>query len=820
MSPSFGDQRTPPGRGSARFPDEGSGRPRPDFPGPPIRPIAPPSRPSLSATESRPPSDPANRGIVPPIRQPSLLKPRPDSTSSPNRVIASSSRPASSAAEPHPPGNPLQVGVGSVSVLEDPLSHVDPIPFRGLRLLVPENNGQQPPQGEVASSIMSSVSLVVRPPNKNKSTSGPKLETGRPRLERKDQEDRSSRKESASYRFIEGVSSGDADDGSPEDLFDTGDSSGAIVEESVDLPMSVTRNQDAPENLRYPDMGSASHFKFLKASFVEYVGSIVTASVPIDEDVDSKEPPIDPNLKDITNQDTTTSTAYEKEFHSDSSYPTTETLYPTTKSEVIFKDEDFIDSVIPSITETKTKDESSKIYSAKGDIGLKYLNYSVNSYTSTIFPLTETTVFNDKQENTGEVDESIENNSSHFTLAPTENVNAERNITDTVDVTTIPFEPESISTFKSGEMLSSLRDSEASEDKSSFSDALEDIKESFESGINKTPPDKENKTFTEKIQTVSSSTTQPPEEPTTLISNPFNIHTQEGHGFHKPLRKSSVVYLNSETQNTTSSTTETPENDSFTYSKIPNSSETEEELIDTVTESWAQNDGIAELDEKHSSINSSHLLDLNPSVAAVESEVEKKVVVAEGREEPTETYVETLNRSSTPVSKDSVAIEDSTTLSTIAEKEPPTSPEVSGVDINFSETTTASSPTLEEDINATEKQSSPTTEEYEITGQTTKTEATESTVVNAGKIVPQLSDLGFNPNDIESEGDDLPESEDDLLDNYSTVSFEDSSEEEGFVEIIRHITTVPPPTIPPFAVSLGKHPVFVSQGKSQFDRLI
>ncbi|KAG8199828.1 hypothetical protein JTE90_000916 [Oedothorax gibbosus] len=806
VSPSFGDQRTPPGRGSAKFPDVSPGRPPPSIlrtrlssnsnsESPPNRPV----RPSLSPAEVRPPST-SNSNL-------------------PNRPV----RPILSITEPRPSNKPLPIGVGSVSVLEDPLSHVDPIPIRGLRLL--ENGKQQPPppqgpQGEVASSIMSSVSLVVRPPNKDKSSSGHKLETGGPKPDRKNQDERESRKEQSSYRFIEDSPSGDSENGSPENLFSIGDSSGAIDDENVD---PVNEKQDRTVT----NTGSASHLIFPKESFVEYVESSSSTTIPpIDETVRSKEEVTNPNSKVATaNQDILSSTKYYKELYEDS----------TSEPEATSKDKELLDTILLSHVETTVQSNSTlQLYSTKSDIDSTYLNVSVDKYASTILPPTETTFIVDK-ENT---EDEEENYSSLSTLAPTELISPEINTADSA--TTILFESEKIPIFEGGEVVSSLRDSASSEDKP-YSADLQNENLGSESDIKEasSTPDQDNDTSTEKVLITS---TQSAEIPTKLISNPLEIHSQEGHGFHKPPKESSVLHSIPEikTEVTTSISTKKPAVNPITESvnflsgdklKFPPTETTQMDVLPSVVPSTMEDNKIIELEadisksQSNESMTNPVITTGKPDLATIDD------LILENREEPSDITLEDLNKISTMISTSSVPPETSTTTSednksttmtedesttmtesestTMTEDELTTMTKVSTPEISAIEITTKLTTILQ----TTEKQSSSTTVNEEESGLTSKNDdSTESTVVLSGKIVPHLSDLGFNPNDINSDGEsDSVSNGEDLLDNLSTVSFEGTFEKDGFGEIIRHITTVPPPTIPPFAVSLGKHPVFVSQ---------
>ncbi|GBN82798.1 hypothetical protein AVEN_75769-1 [Araneus ventricosus] len=100
VSPSFGDQRTPPGRGNVRLSEALPAAP------------PPPGRGNVRLAETVPASpSPPGRGNVRLAEAPPPAPPPPK-------------KPPSSGSS-----NPLHVGVGSVSVLEDPLSHVDPAPL-------------------------------------------------------------------------------------------------------------------------------------------------------------------------------------------------------------------------------------------------------------------------------------------------------------------------------------------------------------------------------------------------------------------------------------------------------------------------------------------------------------------------------------------------------------------------------------------------------------------------------------------------------------------------------------------------------------------
>ncbi|KAF8770083.1 Enteropeptidase like protein [Argiope bruennichi] len=217
-----------------------------------------PGRGNVRLAESQSPASPPGRGNVRLAEAP-LPAPPPK-------------KPPSSG-----PSNPMHVGVGSVSVLEDPLSHIDPIPLpprSGRPLLLQD----APPQkGEVASSIMSSVSLVVRPPSNT--TRNRTSESGSPdRNERPFRHTLPIRKEQASYRFLDegmvGEGSVQLEPDSVEEENSSGSISGSFSSESQVVEGSVLLKESSVEYLsKTPspdDMNSAPENLKLKESSVEY----------------------------------------------------------------------------------------------------------------------------------------------------------------------------------------------------------------------------------------------------------------------------------------------------------------------------------------------------------------------------------------------------------------------------------------------------------------------------------------------------------------------------------------------------------------------
>ncbi|GFU23909.1 prostasin, partial [Nephila pilipes] len=645
---------------------------------------------------------------------------------------------------PSSPSNPLHVGVGSVSVLEDPLSHVDPapIPIRNGRPLLLQDS---PPQrGEVASSIMSSVSLVVRPPansSKNR-TSG--------HLDRDEHPFRHSpkKKEQASYRFLdEGIVGEGLVRLEPEPL-EGKDSSGSVKEELISGDISLVRNASVKESSgEYLSESGSTSNEFsspealqsisstesarLKESAVEYV-SVNEESLSTSSEFLSNEAAEEISVSLLMNtsisessveyvNSETTEELFSTEIQSVDNITDSSDYEEFTKQDGNFTvsdasedlPTDFIIQLSPNSSKTTNNDEVISlnstdmireisepynetelivrdvfhIYSAKSDVGLNYQNYSSEKSNISLDEVGKSTT---TQSTSQSESEEAYNSNSEVTnsFVHTRYINAEQNATESL-----------LNSFsKHGNVSDDIttdfpfifRTDESSEYdpmNSDFFTSTVEFANSFEdSTLFETP---ESPTSTEfKDQNSTEEVTNKSEtRPAILDYNSFGFHTQKGHGFHIPPQKDSSENNSSPTEDTTK--------------------------ISSPTE---------------------FSLKFKPSENSLEPFTSTSSIGEEQNETDNETFSE---------------LQTTRTVSTVSDE--------------FSLQTTITAPTTSNALN-------------------------DSFVP---KIVPQQSDLSFDANDIdENHGSDEDQSDVDPLG----------------VEIIRHITT-----LPPTPVSLGKHPVFVSE---------
>ncbi|GFU81962.1 atrial natriuretic peptide-converting enzyme [Trichonephila clavipes] len=365
VSPSFGDQRTPPGRGNARFPE-----PNRRFPNPPA-----PSNPPLTSNPSHPPltSNPSH----PPL--------------------------------PSGPSNPLHVGVGSVSVLEDPLSHIDPVPIptrNGRPLLL---QGSPPQRGEVASSIMSSVSLVVRPPtNSSRNRTSGHLDRGEHPFRH------SLKSDQPSYRFLDEGAIGEGLVRLEPEPLEGEDSSGSVISEDSSLVRNAPQ-QDALRTLSTADSSESTTVDLTalggsSSTSSEFVSSeTVENFVSILPNTHLKESSVEYASSEMVELESSTEiqTVY-KDNSTDSSEMLTNpesrftpsmpirdaskdnvsniVIQPSPNSSKVTNNDEAISLGFTDIIHKSSKFDNETelnirnvlhIYSAQSDIGLKYQNYSV-----------------------------------------------------------------------------------------------------------------------------------------------------------------------------------------------------------------------------------------------------------------------------------------------------------------------------------------------------------------------------------------------------------------------------------------------------------
>ncbi|GFR31886.1 SEA domain-containing protein, partial [Trichonephila clavata] len=675
VSPSFGDQRTPPGRGNARLPE-----PPRRFPNSPL-----PSNPSKPPLPSNPSNPPLSSGS----------------------------------------SNPLHVGVGSVSVLEDPLSHIDPVP-------IPTRNGRplllqdSPPQkGEVASSIMSSVSLVVRPPSNSSRnrTSG--------HLGRSEHPFRHSPKsEQASYRFLDEGAIGEGLVRLEPEPLENEDSSSSVNEELISEDTALVRNAPSHDILQtistvdssesttvgVTTIGGSSSTSSelvasetvenfvsipmntpLKESSVEYVSSemaVLESSTEI-QTVDKNNSSDSPEM--LTNPESSfTPSMPIHEVSKDNVSNIVVQLSPNS-SEETNNDEamslGFTD-IIPKSSEFDNKTELNvrnvlHIYSAQSDIGRKYQNYSVEESSISLDEVEESTTT--PSTSPSDLEEANDWNSEMTpSFVQTKYINTEENATEIL--TTVFPRRGNISDTISTDFPSIFRfDGSSGFDTTNTNFFVNTVEFEISSGVNASLTANESIAPTDYHYTTSE-VTKFQTYPTILDHNPLSLHTQQGHGFHQPVKNNALEEKSSVSEDTT----EVPPTSTELSLKFKN--------LEDVSEPSVLSSGIKDSQNETNNL----------------------------------TFPEIQATQSVPVStsSDEFSLHMTNTI-------PPTS-------------------------NASNDSFVP-------------------------KIVPQQSDLSFDSNDID-ENDD---SKDDL-----------SEEDPLGVEIIRHITT-----LPPTPVSLGKHPVFVSESK-------
>ncbi|GFY40661.1 SEA domain-containing protein [Trichonephila inaurata madagascariensis] len=664
VSPSFGDQRTPPGRGNARFPEPPRRFPNPPAPSNPSAPSNPqlPSNPPLTSNPSHPPL-------------------------------------------PSGPSNPLHVGVGSVSVLEDPLSHIDPVP-------IPTRNGRplllqdSPPQrGEVASSIMSSVSLVVRPPsNSSRNRTSGHLDRGEHPFRHSPKSDQ------ASYRFLD---EGAIGEGlvrlEPEPLEY---SSGSVNEELISEDTSLVKNapqHDASRTLSTVDssgfttvglttMGGSSSTSsefvssetvenfvsilpntHLKESSVEYVSSEMVEMQTVDKDnsTDSSEMLMNPEssftpsipIRDVS-KDNVSNIVIQ---------PSPNSSEVTNNDEAIslgFTDIIRKSSVFDNETELNVRNVL-HIYSAQSDIGLKYQNYSVEESNISLDEAEESTTT--PSTNPSDLEEA--NSEMSPSSVQTKYINTEENATEILSA--IFPKRGNVSDTINTDFPSIFRSDESAEfDTTNTNFFVSTVKFEISSGVNESIVPTEYPYTTSEV-------TKSQTYPTILNHNPLSLHIQQGHGFHRPVKNNPLEEKSPTPEDTT---------------KVPPTS--------------------TELSLKFKNLEDVSELYLSSGIEESQNETNNL----------TFPEIQTTQNVSVSTSSDEFSLHITNTI-------PPTS-------------------------NASNDSFVP-------------------------KIVPQQSDLSFEGNDI----DDNDDSEDDL-----------NEEDPLGVEIIRHITT-----LPPTPVSLGKHPVFVSE---------
>ncbi|XP_055952940.1 uncharacterized protein LOC129988691 [Argiope bruennichi] len=734
VSPSFGDQRTPPGRGNVRLSEALPANP------------PPPGRGNVRLAESQSPASPPGRGNVRLAEAP-LPAPPPK-------------KPPSSG-----PSNPMHVGVGSVSVLEDPLLHIDPIPLpprSGRPLLLQD----APPQrGEVASSIMSSVSLVVRPPSNT--TRNRTSESGSPdRNERPFRHTLPIRKEQASYRFLDegmvGEGSVQLEPDSVEEENSSGSISGSFSSESQVVEGSVLLKESSVEYLsKTPspdDMNSAPENLKLKESSVEYtktdsksdfskdnssemaVPDTTTRNIFLTEssvEYQSSELVEERTLSDIYINQTENNTkiSESKELTNPSGviesvlvvnnskenswtpYVTTEFLtnFNETINNITSPDsEEIFDYIGVSSNEMEHKRENVlNIYSAKSDIGFSHQNHSNAETGTSLDEYDEGTPVSLNEERDSE-EITFEEKETTSAILYTKYISTENFITEHQPDQS--FEHKNASVISSTSIPSLFRDEESSGETTKYFNIVNTTKESeasidissSERDETSVPTEFEDESEINDIKLADSNDSQ--NHSINFLSkdsnpNHITMHTQQGHGFHRPLPKPS-----SANNSSTVHTTELP--------------------------------------------SSAHEVDTESKISFISNN-------------PTE--------SSTTLSK-SDNLQKTTYPITILDEED--GMETSSVSPPSSFRTT--------DIPHT------TAEELSTSGSHLSEAATNDSFVP--KIVPQQSDLSFDENAIES-GEDVSDwTDDDLLDLDRRT------------EIIRHITT-----LPPTPVSLGKHPVFISQ---------
>ncbi|XP_071033281.1 uncharacterized protein [Parasteatoda tepidariorum] len=720
VSPSFGDQRTPPGRGSVRLLEDAAPARR----NPPQRP--PPSPPPL---------------------------PRPSGPSS------------------------LNIGVGSVSVLEDPLSHVDPIPVRNLRPLRPIlSEGHQ--VGDVASSIMSSVSLVVRKPKANQ-TSVPesgKLEMARPLkadLRRLIEEPPLNRKEHASFRFLED------EEGPPtSDKTTTDDLLSSIISDSSESEDdSPTTTDDIKVKSEIEE--NEKNTKLLE-SFVEYAEetgnrSEVLTTTQKEETVTTEQTY---KIIDLIEESKETSVAHEIDISS--------TTIATTPAKNVE------DEIHPN--EAKLKNETLPLYSLKSDIGLRDLNRAeVVDTLQDNEDIKESPNLEEEEILPTELSEETQNITGHESMTTTKNLDADIfeqtfSRADNADIF------EMTGTSESAENLNLDRTTQKDKFESSHDYDLEiSSTHSQISSDSSYTHEATESSFREDLfedystseeynvfdTTNSSLSTENFESDNHLIKNvSFNhsnltldLHTKEGHGFHQPIPYEPSLTTRSE---------------SFSPSNFPTSVSSSEEAATTLEvnvspdTSSNKNSVFNESNDEASTVTAMKILpifnfgstfreeqsspgDENTSSVSINALTDAPTTAVKILEQPSSTTVFEITETS---SGNSSSSQDSSFSSEILDHLP--------------------------------------------------TESTESVEIQGGvpKIVDQFQDLGFNPNDIDSNDAIVIGSDNDLINNENfdpaTPFYDDFSG--GGVEIIRHITTIPPTS---FAVSLGKHPIFISNNCSE-----
>ncbi|GIX76917.1 serine protease nudel [Caerostris extrusa] len=716
VSPSFGDQRTPPGRGNVRL--------SPEAP----RPVPPPRR-----------------------------------TPSPNVVVPSSSAPK----KPSPPSRPsnpkvqsVGVGVGSVSVLEDPLSHVDPIP-------IPNRNGrplllQEPPpqKGEVASSIMSSVSLVVRPPSNRTSSSG--------RLDRKESPFRqpAALKDhpQASFRFLkEGV---------------LGEGSVHVESDSTEentSSESTTSDESYSEDKKITQSGN------LKESSVEYLSSSEDSKIASTSQINLKESSVeyistlDEKLTSL-DKDLATSTrgANLNEFSEE---------YVGT-----LNNESPSDGLVDSVSSKSSNRKESSVESLTEDLSREELEK---------VPVTTSEVIHDKESSVEYVDNTV----------ITEKSLTEIHTTHESNIASKAFEESknqvgTVSTLENSEneMLISNFTTEFPTDLTSVNELT--TVTSLNTANNNVELKKGNVLQIYSAKSDIGSINQNPsilsDEPTTTSSSNYEYNSLETNATNFEFSASSILYtkyMNTEkiiTESLSDPVTES-KNSSFTtdfttlfrndesldestnyVSDFSNAASTDYEVsnedvsvpVDGESITSSEQPTISE-DSNELQILTTKLIDMDDSKL---DSIELHVQPGHGFHSPSQKESSPTENSS-PIATSTVVLKPSTVTPTHS-----TSEEVQKVTVP------------EQTVEA---HTTTTTSTEELSTSDSHLIESSSNDTSIGKIVPQQSDLNFDANDIESD-DSIPGwTDDDPLDKST--------------EIIRHITT-----LPPTPVSLGKHPVFIT----------
>ncbi|GBN82797.1 hypothetical protein AVEN_102368-1, partial [Araneus ventricosus] len=610
---------------------------------------------------------------------------------------------------------------------------------------------------------MSSVSLVVRPPantTKNRTS-------GSGRLDRDEHPYRHTlpvRKEQPSYRFLDegvvGEGSVHLEPDSVEEENSSGSISGSfssesqVVEGSIHLkkssmeylsetrPPDVMKSNSAPENLElkessveYVETKPKSDFSednsrettvletttkgtLLTESSVEYLSSEINEE-RTSPDVYTTHTENNKNSsesKELTNpgSDVTESVLVlnRSEDYSWTSYLTTEfsTNFNESINNVSSPDsEESFNKSSDSSNEMGHKSENLlSIYSAKSDIGFNYQNRS-NTETNTSLEEYDDSSVNDESDSEEITSKEEETTSAilYTKYMSTENIITE-NLPDLVS------EHKNASVASSTSIPSLFRNEESLEETTEYFDTSNATTESelstdISSSVNDefsvpTELDVESETFANTSDSQTHSVNLHSKD---LNPNHITMHSQQGHGFHKPLQKPSSAKNSSTTHST----------------ELP---------------------------------PSTHEIDIESKAASVS-------------DNPTEPSTTSSNTDKFQNATYSVTFLDEEEFQTI---------ETSSFPAPSSFQTTGIPQT--------------TGEELSTLGSHLSEAATNDSFVP--KIVPQQSDLSFDENAIES-GDDLSDwTDDDLLD------------QDRRTEIIRHITT-----LPPTPVSLGKHPVFISQ---------